>query len=141
MYIDTFLVFLIKIFTMYIKTEQIRKIRREKDFSQDYMAEVLGLSQSQYSRIENGDCSIDIDKANKIAEILEVNPLDIVDFYNKQEFINCSQSGNINTINNNTDFNAERQSYLEQIKELKSDKEFLKKENLSLKNMLEKLVK
>lgn len=126
---------------MLLKTEQIRRIRREKDFSQDYMAEVLGLSQSQYSRIENGECNIDIDKASKIAEILEVNPLDIVDFYNKQEFINCSQSGNINTINNNTDFNAERQSYLEQIKELKSDKEFLKKENLSLKNILEKLVK
>ena len=27
---------------MLLKTEQIRKIRREKDFSQDYMAEVLG---------------------------------------------------------------------------------------------------
>lgn len=86
------------------------------------MAEVLGLSQSQYSRIENAECSIDIDKANKIAEILDVNPLDIVDFYNKQEFINCSQSGNINTINNNNDFEEERKSYLEQIKGLKQDK-------------------
>lgn len=125
---------------MLLKTEQIRKLRREKDFSQDYMAEVLGLSQSQYSRIENGECSVDIDKANKIAEVLESNPLDIVDFYNKQEFINCTQSGNINTINNN-DFEQERLSYQEQIKELKKDKEFLKKENVSLKSMLEKLLK
>lgn len=126
---------------MLLKTERIRKIRRDKDFSQDYMAEVLGLSQSQYSRIENAECSVDIDKATKIAEILDVNPLDIVDFYNKQEFINCSQSGNINTINNNSDFEEERKSYLEQIGELKKDKEFLKNENLSLKQMLEKLIK
>lgn len=126
---------------MLLKTEQIRKVRREKDFSQDYMAEVLGLSQSQYSRIENAECSIDIDKANKIAEILGVNPLDIVDFYNKQEFINCSQSGNIHTINNNSDFEEERNSYLQQIEELKKDKEFLIKEHQSLKQMLEKLIK
>lgn len=125
---------------MLLKTEQIRKIRREKDFSQDYMAEVLGLSQSQYSRIENAECSIDIDKANKIAEILGANPLDIVDFYNKQEFINCSQSGNYNTITNNNDFEEERKSYLEQIKGLKQDKEFLIKEHQSLKQMLEKLM-
>ncbi len=126
---------------MLLKTERIREIRRKKDFSQDYMAEVLGLSQSQYSRIENAECSIDIDKANKIAEILEVNPLDIVDFYNKQEFINCSQSGNINTINNNNDFEEERKSYLLQIEELKKDKEFLIQEYQSLKQILEKLIK
>lgn len=126
---------------MLLKTEQIRKIRREKDFSQVYMAEVLGLSQSQYSRIENGECSIDIDKANKIAEILDTNPLDIVDFYNKQEFINCSQSGNYNTITNNNDFEEEKKSYLLQIEELKKDKEFLIKEHVSLKQMLEKLLK
>lgn len=125
---------------MLLKTEQIRKVRREKDFSQEYMAEVLGLSQSQYSRIENGESNIDIDKANKIAEILGVNPLDIVDFYNKQEFINCSQSGNINTINNNNDFEEERKAYLRQIEELKKDKEFLIKEHQSLKQMLEKLI-
>lgn len=125
---------------MLLKTEQIRKIRREKDFSQDYIAEILGLSQSQYSRIENAECSIDIDKANKIAEILGVNPLDIVDFYNKQEFINCSQSGNINTINNN-DFEKEREAYLDQIKELKQDKEFLKQEIVSLKKILDKFLK
>ena len=126
---------------MLLKTEQIRKIRREKDFSQVYMAEVLGRSQSQYSRIENGECSIDIDKANKIAEILDTNPLDIVDFYNKQEFINCSQSGNYNTITNNNDFEEEKKSYLLQIEELKKDKEFLIKEHVSLKQMLEKLLK
>lgn len=126
---------------MYIKTEEIRRLRREKDFSQDYMAEMLEISQPQYSRIENGECSVDLEKTNKIAEILEVNTQDIVELPDKQTFFNCSQSGNnISTINNNESFEKERQAYLDQIKELKEDKEFLKQENLSLKKMLEKLI-
>jgi len=127
---------------MYIKTEQIRKLRREKDFSQEYMAEMLELSQSQYSRIENGECSIDLEKTNRIAEVLGANPLDIIEFSDKQAYINCTNSGYyMNTFNNSENFEKEREAYLAQIKELKEDKEFLKQENLSLKKMLEKLVK
>lgn len=126
---------------MYIKTEQVRKFRREKDFSQDYMAEMLDISQSQYSRIENGESSIDLEKTNKIAEVLKVNPLDIIEFEDKQAYYNCTNSGYyLNTFNNNENFEKERQSYLDQIKELKEDKEFLRQENLSLKKLLEKLI-
>lgn len=102
---------------------------------------MLDLSQFQYSRIENGECSIDLEKTSKIAEVLGTNPLDIIEFSDKQAFFNCSQSGNMNVINNNESFEKEREAYLVQIKELKEDKEFLKQENLSLKKMLEKLVK
>ncbi|HFK5528241.1 helix-turn-helix domain-containing protein [Elizabethkingia anophelis] len=122
---------------MHVKTEEIRRIRREKDFSQEYMAEMLNLSQSQYSRLENNESPIDFEKVGKIAIILDVNPFDILEF-SEQSFINCSQSGNINTINNNEDFKHERESYLQQIKELKEDKEFLKQEIISLKKILDK---
>ncbi|MCT3991081.1 helix-turn-helix transcriptional regulator [Elizabethkingia anophelis] len=123
---------------MHVKTEEIRRIRRERDFSQEYMAEMLNLSQSQYSRLENNESPIDFEKIGKIAIILDVNPFDILEF-SEQSFINCSQSGNINTINNNEDFKNERESYLQQIKELKEDKEFLKQEIISLKKLLDKL--
>ncbi|WP_454059744.1 helix-turn-helix domain-containing protein [Elizabethkingia ursingii] len=122
---------------MHVKTEEIRRIRRERDFSQEYMAEMLNLSQSQYSRLENNESPIDFEKVGKIAIILDVNPFDILEF-SEQSFINCSQSGNINTINNNEDFKHERESYLQQIKELKEDKEFLKQEIISLKKLLDK---
>lgn len=122
---------------MHVKTEEIRRIRREKDFSQEYMAEMLNLSQSQYSRLENNESPIDFEKVGKIAIILDVNPFDILEF-SEQSFINCSQSGNINTINNSEDFKHERESYLQQIKELKEDKEFLKQEIILLKKLLNK---
>jgi transcriptional regulator with XRE-family HTH domain len=110
---------------MKLRTDEIRRLRRVKDFSQDYMADVLGLSQSQYSRIENGECNVALDKAKTISEILGVNPLDLLDFGEGQAFFYCSQSGNIETINNNGDFEQERKAYLSQIEELKRDKKFL----------------
>ena len=122
---------------MHVKTEEIRRIRREKDFSQEYMAEMLNLSQSQYSRLENNESPIDFEKVGKIAIILDVNPFDILEF-SEQSFVNCSQSGNINTINNNEDFKYERESYLQQIRELNEDKEFLKQEIILLKRLLDK---
>ena len=126
---------------MYIKTDRVRKLRREKDLSQDYMAEILDVSQSQYSRIENGECSIDLEKTSKIAEILDINPLEILEFSDRQSFFNCSQSGVMNVIHNNESFEKERESYLSIIKELKEDKIFLKEENLSLKKVIEKILK
>ena len=125
---------------MKINTEEIRRIRREKNFSQEYMAEMLGLSQSQYSRIENNECSIDLEKTKKISELLDISPLDILDFADRQAFFHCNQSGNIETINNTSEFDNERNSYLSQIKELKEDKEFLKQEIVSLKKLLEKFL-
>ena len=125
---------------MKINTEEIRRIRREKDFSQEYMAEMLGLSQSQYSRIENNECSIDLEKTKKISELLDISPLDILDFADIQSIFHCNQSGNIETINNTSEFDNERNSYLSQIKELKEDKEFLKQEIVSLKKLLEKFL-
>jgi transcriptional regulator with XRE-family HTH domain len=37
---------------MKLNIEEIRRIRRDKDYSQEYMAHELGLSQSHYSRVE-----------------------------------------------------------------------------------------
>lgn len=124
---------------MKVRTEQVRKIRREKDFSQDYMAEILELSQSQYSRIENGECRVNFDKANRIAEILGVSPQNIVG-YNKYGQSNNFWVNPKTEIIEINDMKKERLLYIEQIKELKTDKEFLKKQNMYLKQMLDKFI-
>ncbi len=59
----------------------LRKIREFKDISQDTMADALGMSQPNYSKLET-------EKKNKIpfhlieeaAKVLDVDPLDIVNF-------------------------------------------------------------
>jgi transcriptional regulator with XRE-family HTH domain len=56
----------------------IRHARVLKGYSQEYMAELLGLSQPQYSRIENTGSGLDIKKLNHIMRILEVDIAELV---------------------------------------------------------------
>lgn len=41
--------------------ETLRRVRREKDFSQEYIAEKLNLTQKAYSDIENGKTTLKSD--------------------------------------------------------------------------------
>lgn len=52
--------------------KNIRKIRELRDYDQQYMAEQLGISQSQYSKIEQGLKDISITILDKIATVLDV---------------------------------------------------------------------
>lgn len=57
----------------------IRKIRESKGFSQDYMANVLDISQASYARLENEDTKVTVDRLYKIAEVLDTNIIDFFD--------------------------------------------------------------
>ncbi len=58
----------------------IRKIRESKDYTQDYLAAKLGISQNAYSKIELGYTKITVERLFHIAQILEVNPVDLLIF-------------------------------------------------------------
>jgi transcriptional regulator with XRE-family HTH domain len=51
----------------------IKNIRELKNFSQEYVATEIGLSQPQYARIESGNAIPKIDRLQRIAEVLEVD--------------------------------------------------------------------
>jgi DNA-binding XRE family transcriptional regulator len=50
--------------------ENLKRSRRAKNFTQEYMAEKLHKSQSAYSAMENGSSKIDADLLPKICSIL-----------------------------------------------------------------------
>lgn len=56
---------------------KIKLLRLEKNFTQDYLADQLNISQSYYARFENGKKEMSIKMLFEILEILEV---DIVSF-------------------------------------------------------------
>jgi transcriptional regulator with XRE-family HTH domain len=60
--------------------QKIRKIREIKGIKQDYMAEQLDISQQSYSNIESDKTDIAFSKIEKIAEIFQMRPEDIVCF-------------------------------------------------------------
>lgn len=57
---------------------QLRKVRTELGYSQEYMALKLKMAQSNYSLIESNQDALTLGKLNKIAEVLNKNPLDLI---------------------------------------------------------------
>lgn len=80
--------------------EKIRQIRELKGFSQEYIAQELGITQRAFSKIERNEVKIDWNKIEKLALIFEMEPTDLVSFDDNLIFNNCTQSGKSNTINN-----------------------------------------
>lgn len=53
---------------------KIRLKRLERNYSQDYLASKIGISQSYYARIESGKNALTLENLLKIAVTLEVSP-------------------------------------------------------------------
>jgi len=51
---------------------KIKKIREFKNYTQDYMAGKLGISQNAYSKIETGQSKLDTDRLQEISDLLDV---------------------------------------------------------------------
>ena len=51
----------------------IKNIRELKNYSQEYVAGEIGISQSSYARIETGVVIPKIDRLQRIADVLEVD--------------------------------------------------------------------
>lgn len=58
---------------------KIRTLRRNREYSQEYMALLLNISQNAYSRLENGKTPITIDRLYQISTILQTNPASLLD--------------------------------------------------------------
>jgi transcriptional regulator with XRE-family HTH domain len=58
--------------------ERIRLIRSQKQISQEYMASQLGLDTSSYHRLEKGICPLSVSRLERIAELLNVPLLELI---------------------------------------------------------------
>ncbi|MDH5035569.1 MULTISPECIES: helix-turn-helix domain-containing protein [Chryseobacterium] len=63
--------------------QNIRKIRRSRDLTQEYMAFEMGISQKAYSDIENSKVKINLEILTKISDILDIKPSDICSISHK----------------------------------------------------------
>jgi transcriptional regulator with XRE-family HTH domain len=53
--------------------ERIRQLRRNKDYSQQFMADELGISQNAYSKLESGKTPIHLDRLYEVCVLLDSN--------------------------------------------------------------------
>jgi len=56
----------------------IRKIREFRNYTQDYLAAKIGISQNAYSKIELGYSKVTLDRLFQIAKILDVEATHLI---------------------------------------------------------------
>lgn len=64
---------------------RIKRIREYRDYTQQYMADRLDISQNAYSKIENGTTKLTTDRLEQIADILDI-PVESILSSEKQTF-------------------------------------------------------
>lgn len=66
--------------------EKIKTFRELKNFTQEYMAEKLGISQAAYSKIESGATKLSYSKIVDIAKVFEVQVEELLAFDSQKYF-------------------------------------------------------
>jgi transcriptional regulator with XRE-family HTH domain len=56
----------------------LRKYRELRNYSQDYVARKMGISQNAYSKIENNITQLTVNHVKQISQILEVSVMDLL---------------------------------------------------------------
>lgn len=62
----------------------IRGVREFRNFTQDYLAAKIGISQNAYSKIELGYSNINLERFFRISQILDVDPVYLISLDLKQ---------------------------------------------------------
>ena len=114
----------------------IKRIREQKGYKQEYMAVKMGITQPSYSRIESQEASLSIEKLQKIADILDT---DISAFLDASKITIQNQTNNDGAygngyVENLTIENKETTQKL--IQTLENENQHLKNEIEFLRSML-----
>lgn len=66
---------------------RIRELRSAKNFTQEQIADQIGISRQKYARIENGVSSITFDILSKVANVLDVTVGDITKILDESQTV------------------------------------------------------
>lgn len=58
--------------------QKLRLLRRKQEYSQEYMAFMLNISQNAYSRLESGKTPLTIHRLFEICDLLKVEPAEFL---------------------------------------------------------------
>ncbi|WP_439272313.1 helix-turn-helix domain-containing protein [Lonepinella sp. BR2923] len=120
--------------------EKIRFLRENKNWSQEEMADKLGMSTNGYSKIERGETRLSLPKLEQIVQVLDMDIIELMSLGEKNVVL-FSESGNNHSLNifgsNQTELAIEI-SYLKKELALKDELLVAKKNEI---DVLKQLVK
>jgi len=101
---------------------KIKKIRELKNYTQEYMADRLGINQSGYSRLENDTSDISLSQLDKISEIFNMKTEDLLTFDEKIVFNNYADAKDFVVGNNYNGMTEKEKELYEKTIKLLEDK-------------------
>lgn len=94
--------------------DKIKFMRHVKGFSQEQMAEKLGLSLNGYANIERGETNPPLQRIEQIAEVFEIDFMELLSFGEKNIIcLTANENGKINNVSHNSNSSAELAHELE----------------------------
>ena len=78
--------------------EIIRQLREKNDWSQEDMAERVGLSKNGYAKIERGETNLNLERLEQIANLFDLSVIDLIEMSDKS--VVCMITDSINNSNN-----------------------------------------
>jgi len=108
--------------------KNIRVFREIKGYSQDYMANKIGISQRTYSNIEADKSKVDTELIKSIASVLEIDPIRLLSFNEKVLFHGNNHSNVAYYQNVSEALGKESEALKEHIKHLQGEVVFLRKQ-------------
>lgn len=119
---------------MITTSKKIKRLRERLNYSQEHMADKLGISQPAYAKIENGTTKIDIERLFHISNILDVEPHELLEGEKTlYQLHNERAYGFVENL-----YHDNKEIYQKLILQLEKENQRLKKENDRLSNLLKK---
>lgn len=121
--------------------DKIRKLREAKSLTQEEMADLLGITQTAYGKIERGESAVSWKRLNQISIIFEKKLSEWIEIEEKSKYsINqCEIQGDGFVIQPENPIPAnEKKLYEEQILLLKEQNQYLKEEVSYLRGLVNK---
>lgn len=78
--------------------EKIKMMREMNQWTQEEVAEKLGMSTTGYAKIERGQTNVSVEKLKQIAQIFNINIAQLLD--NNEKLVICSIGDNHSNYNN-----------------------------------------
>ena len=96
--------------------EKLRQLRETNNWSQEEMAERMNMSPSGYAKIERGETKLNIEKLQAIAQIFNIDIIDLMTNDGKNIIVNINESGE----NTNTNYSNNNEVLAKEIEHLKN---------------------
>ena len=96
--------------------EKLRQLRETNHWSQEEMAERMSMSPSGYAKIERGETKLNIEKLQAIAQIFNIDIIDLMTNDGKNIIVNINESGE----NTNTNYSNNNEVLAKEIEHLKN---------------------